>query len=69
MRFFLLPPIEVSTIKQITKTHNPLGSPALSLDRLAISYNQYDSVMISPKDKTEFVQYLQRMNPAIEVKI
>lgn len=67
--FFSYPPIEVSTIKQITKTRNPLGSPALSLDRLAISYNKYDTVMVSPKDKTEFVQYLQRMNPAIEVKM
>ena len=67
--FISYPPIEVSSIRQITKTYNSLGSPALSLDRLAINYNQYDSVMISPKDKSEFVEYLQRMNPAIEVKM
>lgn len=61
--------IDVLTIKKITASNNPISAPASSLDRLEIFYNKFDSVLISPKNKQEFVNDLLRVNPNIEVKI
>ena len=41
---------------QINRKLNPISSPALSLDRLEISYGSQKKIMISPKDKTGFLQ-------------
>lgn len=48
--------IPVTTITQVKVTRNPISSPALSLDRLEISYGSQKKIMISPKDKTGFLQ-------------
>lgn len=61
--------IDIHSIKRIYKTNNPLSSPALSLDRIAIVYNKYDEVLISPKLKKEFVEDLLKINPAIQVDL
>ena len=58
--------ITISSIKKIQETNNPLSAPAISLDRLEILYNQFDSIIISPKDKTSFVSHLIKLNPKIE---
>lgn len=64
---FLRWDIPAQRITRITETHNPLSSPAPSLDRLNISYNKYDELMISPRDKQEFIAVLRQLNPAIQV--
>lgn len=61
--------IDIHSIKRVYKTNNPLSSPALSLDRIAIVYNKYDEVLISPKLKKEFVDELLKINPSIIVEI
>jgi hypothetical protein len=61
--------IEISKIRKIEKTNSILSSPALSLDRIAVFYNKYDEVYISPKDKQAFVEELLIVNPDIEIKI
>lgn len=61
--------IDISEIRIIEKTNSVLSSPALSLDRLAIKYNKFDDVYISPKDKQSFINDLLDINPEIEVKI
>jgi hypothetical protein len=61
--------IDISTIKKITPTKNPLSSPALSLDRLEITYGKFDSVLISPKDKKDFIAQLKIVNPKIECNL
>ena len=61
--------VEIQSIKRIYKTRNPLSSPALSLDRIAIVYNKYDEVLISPKGKKEFIEELLKINPDILVEI
>ncbi len=61
--------IEISKIRKIEKTNSILSAPALSLDRIAVFYNKYDEVYISPKDKQAFVDELLKINPEIEVKI
>lgn len=60
--------VEIKSIKRIYKTRNPLSSPALSLDRIAIVYNKYEEVLISPKNKQEFVEELLKINPDILVE-
>ncbi|HCS65703.1 MAG TPA: hypothetical protein DIW64_17495 [Cellvibrio sp.] len=37
---------------------NLVGLPALSLDRLEIDYGRGQSIMISPKQKSKFLQHL-----------
>jgi hypothetical protein len=59
--------IDINTIKSIKETNNALSSPAASLDRLEISYGKYDNVMISPKEKAEFISALINISPSIEV--
>ena len=61
--------IEISRIKKIEKTNSILSSPALSLDRMAIMYNKFDEVYISPKDKQAFIEELLKINPAINVAV
>ncbi|MCH7414499.1 PH domain-containing protein [Belliella sp. R4-6] len=60
--------IEIKTIKKIAETNNPTSSPATSIDRLEINYGKFDSVIISPKYKSEFINDIKRLNPNVEVK-
>lgn len=60
--------IDISKIKKIEKSNSILSSPALSVDRLLVRYNKYDEVLISPKEKKEFIDELLKINPAIEIK-
>ena len=59
--------IKISTIRKINETNSVLSATASSLDRLEIIYNKYDSVLISPKEKTEFIKTMLEINPTIEV--
>jgi hypothetical protein len=52
--------IPINEIEEMTPTHNPLSSPALSLDRLRIEYSGGRSVMISPEDKDRFIAEIER---------
>ena len=60
--------IDINTIKSIEPTHTILSAPASSLDRLRISYNKYDDVVISPRRKEEFIRQLHSINPNIVFK-
>jgi hypothetical protein len=60
--------IDIATIRSVVETNSPLSAPAFSLDRLEINYNLYDSVVISPKNKADFVAELIAINPQIEIK-
>jgi len=59
--------IPIDKITRIKETNNPLNSPAASMDRLEIRYNRFDSVIISPKEKQEFIDELLRINQLIEI--
>lgn len=60
--------IDIFKITKIEKSNSILSSPALSLDRLLVRYNKFDEVLISPKEKKEFIDELLKINPAIEIK-
>ena len=61
--------IEISKIRKIEKSNSILSSPALSLDRIAIKFNRYDEVYISPKERQAFIDELLKINPEIESTI
>jgi membrane protein YdbS with pleckstrin-like domain len=61
--------IPLNTIKSVKMTMNPLSSPALSLKRLEIIYGQYNMVLISPKDRDEFMKILSKHCPQAEIRL
>ncbi len=63
--FLIRREIDISSIKKIKATSNPLSAPAFSLDRLEISYNKYDTILISPEDEEQFILQLKQFNPYI----
>lgn len=58
-------PIKIEKIKEIKSSKSLISSPALSIHRIEILYNTYDSVLISPKDLEKFIEELQQINPNI----
>jgi hypothetical protein len=52
--------IPLVDISEVHPTHNPMSSPALSLDRLHVKYGQgfFKAVMISPADRNGFLDDL-----------
>ncbi len=52
--------VALSDIESVYATNNPISSPALSLDRIAIRYQSGKELLISPKDKQAFVEALKR---------
>lgn len=63
--------IPIASITSVRPTHNPLSAPALSLDRLAIAYakgGQPRLGLVSPKDKTAFLQELSARDPGLRLE-
>jgi hypothetical protein len=57
--------VPIDQVRAITRTRNPLSSPALSLDRLRIDYGPSKWIMISPEDPELFIRELDaRRSPA-----
>lgn len=54
--------ISIVEITDITETHSPLSSPALSLDRLKITYGNNRRIMISPEDKKGFLRAIGKLS-------
>jgi hypothetical protein len=67
--FFFNSELNIDIINEIKETNNPISSPATSIDRLLIIYNKYDTVIISPKEKSAFINQLVEINPNIKVTL
>lgn len=61
--------VDINKIKSIEETNNILAAPAPSLDRLSLKYGKYDEILISPKNKKEFVSTITKINPSVIVNI
>ena len=59
--------IDVKTITKIKETNNPLSAPAFSLDRLEITYGKGSNILISPREKTEFLNQIKSINIDIDI--
>lgn len=59
--------VKVADITEVYPTHNPLSSPALSLDRVMIIFGEglRKRVMISPQDKEAFMRRLRLLRPEL----
>ncbi|AZA86377.1 hypothetical protein EG349_06040 [Chryseobacterium shandongense] len=60
--------IRISEIYKIEKTSNMISSPAPAISGRVEIYYKSDSIVISPKDFTDFEQKLLAVNPDITVK-
>ena len=60
--------IDINTIIIVSETNSIISAPAASFDRLEIVYKQHNSILISPRDKTEFIDHIKRINPKIEIQ-
>lgn len=59
--------VNIEDIRKLTATRTLFSAPALSIDRIEILYKKYDIMIVSPMDKTKFVQALLTKNSYIEV--
>lgn len=66
---FSYKPIDIHQIKEISITKSVVSAPAPSFDRIAITYGNYNEVVISPKDKLQFTADLTAINPGIKNNI
>lgn len=66
--FFPEKRIKVEEISAVEATAMPVASYALSLDRLIVYKGNVQWLLISPKDKKEFVRCLKKLNPEIRIK-
>ncbi|MNR80616.1 hypothetical protein D3C72_113410 [compost metagenome] len=57
--------VPLADIKSITPSNNPVSSPALSLDRLRIEYGGRNALLISPRDKEQFLQQIEAARLAL----
>lgn len=60
--------IDVARIRKISETNTLMSSPALSLDRLELHLYKASSVVISPKNKDEFIEAMLQVNDQILVQ-
>lgn len=60
--------INIKEITSIRHTTNPFVAPALSMSRIEINYGKYNTISISPKDRTTFINELQTINAHIQMK-
>lgn len=59
--------IRISEIRRITPSHNPLSSPALSLDRIRIDYGGHAFILLSPADREGFATAIKRRVESVEI--
>ena len=60
--------IYIPSIKKLRPSNDHTAWPALSLDRIEISYNRYGRIVVSPENKNEFIRELKELNPQINVE-
>ena len=51
--------IDYKSIKNVKESRSLLASPALSLDRIEITFGASDMIMVSPKEKSKFLEQLE----------
>lgn len=63
--------VPLEAIVEVIPTHNPLSSPACSLDRLRVNYRNRKGrsrfVLISPREKEDFLRDLAETVPGLKL--
>lgn len=60
--------VAVKDIVRIVETNDIASGYSFSLDRLELFYSCFDSVLVSPRDKVQFLIELKELNPNIVFK-
>lgn len=58
--FWMHNDIDIKSIRKIEPSRCILSSPAASLKRLAIHYNKYDVVYVSPRNQEDFINEINK---------
>jgi hypothetical protein len=56
--------VPLQSIQRLRATRNPLSAPALSLDRIEVTYGSR-RLLVSPQDKRGFVNAVMKRAPAV----
>ncbi len=56
--------VRINNIFSVSRSFNPLSSPAVSLKRIQVNYTN-GSILISPKKEKTFIKKLREINPTI----
>lgn len=64
--FWMHTDIKIESIKKMEPSRCLLSSPAGSLKRLAIHYNKYDVVYISPRNQEDFINEINKRRDSKE---
>ena len=64
---FLYSTIELISIYNMMLSYSPMSAPASSLKRLAIYYGQSGYVLISPKNREEFMDEVWKRKTQLEI--
>ena len=59
--------VVISEITSIRHAKNIFTGPSLSIERIEITYSNYNVIQISPKEKETLVKQLLQMNPNIKI--
>ena len=57
--------IPLASIRKVALSNNPISSPAASLQRIAIHYDRWGYILISPKNREAFIEELERRREAL----
>lgn len=58
---------DISKITTVSDTRTILSAPALSIDRIKIRFQNREELVISPKNKSAFIEDLKKQNPQIDI--
>lgn len=58
--------INIHEIKTISRTNSLIASPAPSFNRIEITYDKFDNIILSPKAKLSSAKDLTPINPNIK---
>lgn len=61
--------IDINSIKTIKETNTLLSAPALSFDRLEVNWGDDTGIVISPRNKKEFIEHIIRINPKVRAEL
>ncbi|CDQ20281.1 PH domain-containing protein [Halobacillus karajensis] len=59
--------IKISKITKVNTTKSLSSAPSWTRNKLEILYGHYDFINLSPRNKREFIQALQKENPQIKM--
>jgi|SRR5690625_432257 len=60
--------VKIDDIRKLKLTKSFLAAPALSMDRIEIHYNKYNTVMVSAENKEDFIKQISTKNPTISIE-